>query len=398
MMGNRYKALKLTTDGIPEYVPVNPEKPEVILARAKPSNSVADPWGDISDIPNTDGIVFPFLTVLAKDDKDMVPRIIEQYFLKSIGNTVEAISDRFAKFNVAWKKDIYRTEVGHMLAHLALGIKVAIPSQARVYPIIEDNAYIGFYLSGAHFALGLRGRIIYPMSFSDNSCDIEALSTQEKTLKTIALKMWDEDKAVEIRKVVSVKSVMELSAQMDRKILQISVIEEIRRLAAGLRFPQVPLKLTIENVALVIQAIIDRKVPGPKDYVHNSSLAIKDITRLQLSRFGSLAPSPIIPGGTKVSVRKVPDQIGKGNVCFRLTSIETAVADWRGVLHDRSVLNLPQNLNSRYKHLVMRTEDQKKEWYRVIVDYVESGSADMEGLNEDAEGEQVVSGDPFADM
>jgi hypothetical protein len=46
----------------------------------------------------------------------------------------------------------------------------------------------------------------------------------------------------------------------------------------------------------------------------------------------------------------------------------------------------------------MRTEDQKKEWYRVIVDYVESGSADMEGLNEDAEGEQVVSGDPFADM
>ena len=51
--------------------------PVVYLSKAKPARIDFDPWGDLSMVPNCDGIFVPYVPQLASYDIKTVPELIE---------------------------------------------------------------------------------------------------------------------------------------------------------------------------------------------------------------------------------------------------------------------------------------------------------------------------------
>lgn len=369
LVGDKEKAIRIDNEGTREWIIAAPDSQEVKLHWAKPSGDGRTPWGLVSDIPNTSGILFPFLTELCRNDKEMVPRILERYFLKSLGQTVEGINDRYSKTVSAWKKDIHTSEIGHILSHLALGIKVALPSQARVFPLVEDGVYLGFYLSGAHFALGLRGKLIRPVSFSDNGDDISTLGSHESVLSQIAALITSEaPKQSKWKKGCT--SMAALHDQLKLYIISPSVLENIRSLLPGLHFKESPLRVSVENVKSVLECIVDNEMPKKTDYIHYLAVGMNDVFTQQLSRFGPLVPSPMIPGCPRISLHNIPQTLPQGQLAYRLTSLSSAISDWKDIVESKVTSNSPTRLNARYQHFVVRGNKEKEEWFSSVVGFV----------------------------
>jgi len=154
---------------------------EVVLTKAKPQNTAVKPWSEgFADIPNDYGIVMPFVPQLANWDKDMVPHVIERYFLRCLGNNDKRIFSMLDEFNRNWKSSVYSTQAGIMMSHMAKVIDIALPAQARVVPVFEDGVYRGCYLSGANFSVAVKGMITRPVSFKDNEEDLSQLLSRSR--------------------------------------------------------------------------------------------------------------------------------------------------------------------------------------------------------------------------
>jgi len=97
------------------------------------------------------------------------------------------------------------------------------------------------------------------------------------------------------------------------------------------------------------------------DYIHYLAVGIKDVYTQQLSRFGTLIPSPDIPGAPRMSVVKKPSSMPNGPLAFRQTTLSSAIADWKEVVSTRAVHNGPVRLNVRYQHVAFSSVKDKEE-------------------------------------
>jgi hypothetical protein len=374
-VGDKVKAIKLTVDGAPLWVHAAPDDADVVLKYAKPNNTAGvKPWGKRSDVPATDGILFPYESDLSKDDKNMVPYILERYFLQSLGKNVEEINARFSKLVGRWRRDIHTSEIGHVLSHLAIGIKVALPCQARVFPIIENNRYFGFYLGGAHYSLGLKGKLFHPISFENNTGDITALSTHDEIINKIVTMMTGNDAKTTKEKTALCTSMLGVRQMLRGYNQTPNQIAEISQLVASLQFTDTPLPCTFDNIKDVLRLSAEKAIPK-QGYIHHAAVLSNDPLSLQLSRFGIAVPSPDIPGASKTRIpTELPKELPKGSYGFRKTSLETAVFDWREMVKTGSVLNGPTQLNSRFQHVMSKDKKDKEAWFRMLMDYRKSTS------------------------
>jgi hypothetical protein len=379
VVGDNWKSVRIDVEGTREWITVKPDSPEIKLHKAKPVSVDVLPWGGPSNIPRTSGILFPFLRELSKPDKQMVPFVIERSFLKSLANTMEGINDRHHTLVKAWCKDIYSSDIGHILSHLALGIKVACTSQSRVFPIIESNQYLGFYLSGARFACGLKGVLHRPVSFDENMEDIASLGTHESVLGDIAALLVSDKKKMRDW-ILPITSMVRLHQQLDQFILSSDKLERIRELLPGLHFPQAPLRPTLENIHKVLSAIVNKEMPNKDEYIHYLAVGIKDVYTQQLSRFGTLIPSPDIPGAPRMSVVKKPSSMPNGPLAFRQTTLSSAIADWKEVVSTKAVHNGPVRLNARYQHVAFSSVKDKEGWFDIVMGFVKGMDDRFSGL------------------
>jgi hypothetical protein len=390
-LGDRVKAVKSTIDGAPLWIHASPDDVSVVLKYAKPNDTAGlGPWGTRSDVPVTDGILFPFELDLSKDDKEIVPYIIERYFIQSLGMNVDEINNRFSKIVGRWRRDIFSSELGHILSHLAVGIKVALPCQARVFPIIENERYFGFYLAGAHYSLGLRGKLYHPVAHESNLADISAMSSHDEIILQICTMMVGTT-GKKLKEIVDKCNSMYGVHLMLRGYNQTpKQLEDIRTLLPGLQFKEKPVPCTFDNIAKILVAACKKKMPDEGMYIHHAAVGKHDPLTMQLSRFGVAVPSPDIPGASKIRIPSaVPSDFPKGSFGFRKTSLDTAVLDWVDMVKNGHVLNGPNQLNSRFQHVMSKDKTEKSLWFEMMVNFRKAHSDG--GIGEIISG--LVSGD-----
>lgn len=369
------KYVRITVDGEPTWV-----KPEKVMTetvakihRAKPVHDDTPSWGDASVIPGTDGIVFPFLEELAAWDKETVCDTIGLYFVRCLGHTTDGCLKAHSDLSASWKRSIYRTPIGNALSHLYRVISIAIPAQARVFPVINGTQYSGSYLSGSGYSVALRAELLRPTSYENNKQDFDCFDSTDSLLKKIlelvaGVKAKEKVQQERIWKMGSV-SMRGLNAWLKTWILSRETIEKIRLIASRIRYPQEFLRINMTNIELALSWLkegsdVDIEVP-----MHSHGLGRTAAIESIFSAFGPNAPSPIIPGSQRISVTPKPPNGFNKVLAFRTTTLETAIADWKKFGDEGFVYNGPDRLSGRYQYVQVRGEDDRSKWFSVLNGY-----------------------------
>jgi hypothetical protein len=390
-----------------EDVPTSVRDDNITLRFAKPQDTTVAAWGfGFNDVPRTEGIVFPFIPALASWDKDTIPNLIEKHFLRCLGVTDKQILTQLNRLNVEWRRCCYNTTMGVILSHLGKVIEVAIPAQARVFPVFESGVYKGSYLSGSRFSVGHKGEIIRPVSFDDNTDDLNSMLGRSRFLQCVRdsfvgdslKKDFDDEDFQTLRQVHNWVLDKTMPDNQDLIKMQSAAVE------AG--FQTTYWTPTPKNIKLAITyALKEEEIPDDTPMHHAAFLSIDPLT-IALSAFGPLVPSPHIPGGKEI--KDFDDVPMNSTCCFRRCALGSAVQEWKEFIHTGIVRNEPRNLNARFQYTQVRGTENKKEWYQTMKDIKgmkqrsggENGSDDEGGvqIHVGVENEDEEEADLFADM
>lgn len=367
---SKRQLVKVKEDGEPTWVvpETTDDKVEVCLRKAKPSDITLPAWGDASQIPNTDGIVFPYVEDLAVWDKETVPSVIANHFVRCLGHTTEGALKQLSDLSLHWKKSLFRSPIGNVLSHLFRVAELAIPCQARVFPVIQSNTYYGCYLSGSGFSVALKSELHRPTTFSNNTEDFDCFDSMNSLLAKIGAKMGiaTDEKAMTLLYGKGSLSMRELNNRLKTRIISIPTLGEIRTLAARIRYPQEFLRINMTNIQWALTSIASGKEVDSLVPMHASALGRTSVIELVLSAFGPTAPSPTIPGAQKISITPKPPPAFNKVLAFRTTTLETAVSDWKDFGEKGILYNGPDRLSSRYQYTQVRGEEERLAWFATL--------------------------------
>jgi hypothetical protein len=344
---------------------------KVRINYAKPTSDDKLPWGATSDIPITDGIVFPYVQDLAAWDKETTCSVIGRYFTRCLGHTTDGCLTSLSDLSSAWKRSLHRCSLGNEISHIFRVIELAIPAQARVFPVFESGNYTGCYLSGSGFSIALRREIFRPASYANNKMDFDSFEGTEAIIKRI-LTMFGgkaEEKFKKATDTGAFISMRGLALYLSSWVVKPEQWETIRALASKLSYPQEYLRINMENIQLVI-SWMKREVAIPISApMHSSGLGQTSTIALALSAFGPSAPSPIVPGAPKLQLTpKAPPKFNK-TLVFRTTTLENAIADWNDTAEKGYVYNGPENLSARYQFVSVKGDLERDKWFSALHGY-----------------------------
>lgn len=346
-------------------------KDKVVLRYAKPSDKSQMPWGHhVHDIPNSYGIVFPFVAQLANWDKDTVPSVMETYFLRCFGETDDKISIAYSKFVESWKSEVYSTHAGIILSHMAKVISVAMPAQARPFPLFEVGQYRGCYLVGANFSVAIKASLTRPDTFDSNRIDLSSMFGKFRLLSWLVSEIIEKDD-IDTFKKTDFRSLREVHNWIISEGYNVKEeMQQARAMAANANFPTTYLPVTVDNVSKAITGALDGEV-FPEWPIHYEALFSKDPLEVNLSAFGPGVPSPHIPGGKEISVFQVPPP--QSSACFRRCRLRSAVSEWMDVIEKGTVRNEPRNLNARFQFVKVTGMEDKAKWYQMMESVIKLG-------------------------
>lgn len=351
--------------------PEDDEQSEKIVLRfAKPSDTTVAPWGNsFGDIPNMHGIVFPFVFPLANWDKDMVPRVMEHHFLRCFGHDDSAISRNFSSFVESWKNEVFNTYPGISLSHMAKVIEIAMPAQARPFPLFEGTQYRGCYLIGANYSVAIKGNLTRPSTWDDNSQDLRSLFGKERLLDWVMTDGLTDDDVASFKEleITSLKQIQAFIVGIHDYSFDPEDMIKARTFAANADFGTRYLPCTIENISRVIKASMNGEIL-PDIPLHHEAFLSKEPFEVNLSAFGPAVPSPHIPGAKEISdFRNAPTQ---STACFRRCKLRSAITEWKDFIEKKVVLNEPRNLNARFQYVKVVGKDEKLNWYKMMDEIV----------------------------
>jgi len=354
---------------------------ENVLSAARPSPKGILPWGNTNDIPNTDGIVLPYIPELAHYDNAMVPDTIEQFFLGCLGqggrSTTEEQLLHLDQIRQTWNAGTHRTPIANMLAHMAKVISICVRGQARPFPVFVDGEYTGCYGSGAKFSILTGGRaFIRPESFDKNFEDMKLLGGHRHVLDRIRDVVADE--------CLTEPEVMDFKLKFDDKVktlldLHDIIMEEepgletvntLKELARDLRFAGQYDEPTPANVDKHLRASINGERTKGLTVIHLAAFLTTDTFMLNFSAFGPQVPSPNIPGGDEITPKPGKPAIPMGrNPVYRRTVLSSAVDDWKDLLRTGSCLNLPKKRSGRFLYTNI-SGDKRTLWWESMAECI----------------------------
>lgn len=301
-----------------------------------------NPFGPVANVPNNSGMVFPFVLELAKFDFSTVIGTIRTYFYFCLGPDGASCAQRLDSLREKWPI-IAKTNVGHMLAHLAKGIEFALESQTVIYPMFEDGVYQGFVLSGAQFAVWHHRQLCAPLSFEGLQADLSAARMHGSVLKAI----------LELAGTMDDDEVPRSMRMLRDRLLTVAMTEEtkdaIKKMAYQLSFPQRYYMVNGTTLSDVLDMLVPDFDPladiGTGVPMHPSALFTNDRIMLALSAFGYNAPSFNIPYSPKCPLSKVERP---KKLVVRMVPLHTAVTDFKMMLETKSICNDPKTLSGKF--------------------------------------------------
>lgn len=254
-------------------------------------------------LPNDSAMYFPFVDVLARDDKDAVLNTIKRYFMGLLGKDYTSATQTYTFLKESMGV-IAPTVWGSELSHLYTGIRLAFESGTYVRVLVTPNRlYQGFCLIGRGYHMMHHGEKMVPLKYLDAQEAFMRASPHYQALdnlyncinfpddmergahKNRAMRMYDVGKAVR-----------EYGLLVDKE-------DDVRRYAGQLSFvTDQYLSITANNIARVLDAMTDTTQTEELFPLHHLALLERDRRKRLLSAFGATVPSFQVIGGRAMSL------------------------------------------------------------------------------------------------
>jgi hypothetical protein len=384
---------------------------------ARPPVTPYKGFGSSAEAPQTFGLVFPYFDGLLDDDTQYVSRVINEYFLLSLGTDTKECSLQ-ANAIRGGMGQFASSSIGRILTHVAAGIRLAIQGQAQIFLHISGSGrYSGFSLHGAGFTVNIQGRMYEPDDESGLRHDLARVDEHVKSLAEI-LKVAAEvigKRTVNVPKKKTKTGEVTSARDLHQYLSALTFTDEQREkiLAEGTRlsFPEKPWRMTVENLIRIITHLVDEEslpIDAPM-YLGGGTLLTSNLAVRNMSVFGELGFSFKTPNGSRfklpksraddVLYKETKDSKGKVRRPMRTfviqkKGLETCASDWGSFLLDRT-MEVREQRSSAFKSEVFGGDAGKRLWMHLVdvIPKLESGSAammkeiELEGERGDGKGE-----------
>jgi hypothetical protein len=349
---------------VPESAPVtaHPVKAKTVLSQvdmlkyAKPQRINPQPWGSLDELPNADGVYMPFLIGLEKIDETMVPNLLSDFFLRSLGSDSASCFATLERIRASMGV-ISKTRAGHELAHFCKAVDIGLRAQAQLFPVFDSGVYQGTLISGSQFELQFAKNVYVPAKYADLKNIVTSHSFHVSSLKTIM-------DLTGVREVMDCRTMRQLSLLLRKSGTRIDVVEEILEAAKRVTFkeegywPINPTTLKKFLKALPMYLTVD---DIPDDIpMHPTMLFDTDVYASLLSAFGFMVPSFNIPSCPYYELGADKD-MPQFFVIAR-TTIKFAAEQLKKTIQEGFISNGPRNLSKKNKDYPIPAKDAREIW------------------------------------
>lgn len=315
------------------------------IINAIPPARILQAWGDDREIPQGHGLFVRYIEETQNNaDEKAINETLTRYFLGALGESPEAVRNSYERI----KRDlgvIKMTTIGKETAHLAKCIDLGLQAQARIWPVVSNEQYLGCILLGAGFQISAYGTVYVPVQPESLLQQVERAGSHRSSLSSIA-DIASHDAMSELHQDIrKSQSMADLRVVLKEGHLSAEERDRIVVLARGLRYKPKSLNVSTDNIVEALRLIQhpDEELP---DTFPISPSALFEENRLAVvwSAFGDLAPTCNFPGGAQVNLessKDLPKHIG-----FRLVPQKNAVIDMEQIMSAKRFSNCTLNRRS----------------------------------------------------
>lgn len=321
---------EMDVDPVPSVAPIV----DRFIKYAHPTSPTTLPWGSIQDTPNTHGLFVPFIPELLGIDTRFVVNTVIRWFAGCLGSDINQVRRTQEMLSSAFGIVAY-TLVGKVLLHMSLCITLALTSQARVFPIFENERYEGCVLSGALFSVVVGKNTYSPVPYDTLMEELSKFGGTAANIRSIAVLAGLTDPTymagtVKLTHLGTLKKVLRDAA------LTNSQRDEIVKICHSVNFRTTwALNPATLHRALDLLATCQTVQDLPEDDlpIHPTMLFEDDVLSVVWSCFGDMAPSTYFNAPSHdLASNKVPTHIG-----FTLRIMSQAISEMRQVFADKKI-------------------------------------------------------------
>lgn len=270
----------------------------VVRIKNIPAKSAANHITSLTDLPGMYGIWSPYVSKTQFFDVDFVPRLVNQYFLQSLGSSKEGCLLAMEKFKREWGV-LGKSEGGKELTHIGVCISLAIPAQARVLPYFQGGTYQGSFIMGYGFTISCQGTLYRPVAPTELRKQVEDTVTHKRVLARIlellSVQGDVNDGMSDLGRAIANNTYSGM--MLLRKLCLVTAVSEgaklqILELARGLDFKEISWSTNPSKLECALSLIGDLGEELPDDLpIHPSMLFTTERLSTVWSCFGFTAPS-----------------------------------------------------------------------------------------------------------
>jgi hypothetical protein len=304
----------------------------------------------------TEGLVFPYLSDLAKFDRSTVLSVVKRFFYAGLGDTAEECDEMYRDLTVAWG-NVVNTRFGNIMAHLCKVIEISLDMQCAPRVMMNGGVYNGVFMSGSAFSLTVLEKTYMPAEIEDVRAALRQMDRHMNALWSImedVAFVSNEDREAQYHRM---KNIWQLKACLEALPLKggVGVRDRVLMNAKDLSFPENHyLDPTAANIDFVLSIISDPlKDLASLPALHPSLLFHTDRLSLAMGAFGEVAPSFRVPGGkemelskafkvTSAAIRKEKGPQGHkeiSKIAATLLPLDMAIQHLKMVVQNKTVLN-----------------------------------------------------------
>lgn len=318
-------------------------------------------WIDTLDqVPNREGLFVPYIEALHHFDDKTVLNLINDYFLKCLGDTTEDIVERFNEFRQGWG-NIKRSRTGVMMSVLAVSIDIAIRAQAQAVPVFLQGRFAGIIISGGAFTVNLE-RICYrPVSYASLVAEIPKVDTHATSVARIIRLQGTEAVKTEVQAATSMSALRTILLRS--WTIESTHKEEVLKAAKGLNYGEKHWNINVNTLSSAFSLIVNTATNLTDIPIHYSCLFETERAKVVWSCFGGMAPTFRIPGGRALSlegqmVAQIRGRDGKKQPTSEITKVacrnvilEVALRDLEMMMDKKEILNPFATPNQRVSQM-----------------------------------------------
>jgi hypothetical protein len=256
-----------------------------------------------ADLPNSGGLLFPFVAALCKPDSETVYDTLQRYFFHALGSDLLVAKTVLSNIKVALgvlKQTMWGDELAHMYSCIRLCLETGAAAKVMT---TSANVYQGFFLYGGSFQILHLNDLYESSTYEDIQIAFESASPHHAALTNIMEKVNFADDLERQNIFPTITNVYSLAKIIREKGYNANDEQSIRQNAVNLIFPNDNyLPITANNISRVFLAMTTSGDEEARFPVHPLAVLEKDKKKRLLSAFGAHAPTFLVPGGRSMSL------------------------------------------------------------------------------------------------